>query len=89
MKDNIREADIEELSDMVDSITPKYYVKKRRPDNERLGLIAEDLPEIAITRNPDGSIAGYQPDVVTMLLFGKIKKLTQQVKDLEERMGAL
>lgn len=86
MKDNIVEADINLLSGYLDSVVPKNFVKKRRPNKQEVGIVAEDLPEIARTYDPDGKLAGYRPDVVMILMLAKLKTLQTEVNMLKTQL---
>jgi len=53
------------------------------PDEVRLGFVAEDLPPETQAIDQNGLVTGYSPDVLTALLFAKVRVLEDRVKVLE------
>ncbi len=97
-KENIKDIEVNEALDAFKKLNPIRFNYKGVQDDEHLGFIAEDVPEIVATRNRDAISA---MDIVTLLTKvvqeqqevvreqqETISQLNKRVSDLEKKTQA-
>ena len=87
LKENIREADLEELQAIFDKAVPKCYDRTDVPHKSRLGFVAQDFEGAGVT----GSAHREDQELMTLdysrllaVLWGVCKKLQARVDALEK-----
>ena len=87
LKENIREADLEELQAIFDKAVPKCYDRRDVPHKSRLGFVAQDFEGAGVT----GSAHREDQELMTLdysrllaVLWGVCKKLQARVDALEK-----
>jgi len=85
LKENIQELSAEEAIDALDKLEPVKYNYKREKDEEYVGFIAEDVPDLVATKNKDSMSAMD----VTAVLTKVIKEQQKLIKELQARVEKL
>jgi hypothetical protein len=87
LKDHIKDVS-QETCDKLMQLEPKTYVYKAKPEEQRYGLIAQEvqsiLPELVCT-GPEG-IKGIQYNDMIPLLLLQIKQLRKEVDELKRKI---
>lgn len=86
-KENIGELDANAAFDALDQLQPVIYNYKVLPDDQKVGFIAEDVPEIVATPQRDGLSALDIVAVVTKVVQEQqktIEQLTRRINELEK-----
>ena len=88
LKFDIRPADIDFLK-LISELKIYKYRLKADPETERIGLIADEVPELLQTRNEKGEVVGYDLNKLVTLLLGAIQQLQDEVIMLKKQMSEL
>ncbi len=87
LKENIHSLDIESASSALAALEPVKFSYKTSPEEETLGFIAEDVPELVASKNRDALSTMDIVAVLTKVVQSqqeKITRLKQEVSQLEE-----
>ena len=87
LKQNIREADLEELQAIFDAAAPKCYDRTDVPHKSRLGFVAQDFEGAGVTgtaRREDQELMTLDFSRLTAVLWGVCKRLQARVDALEK-----
>ena len=87
LKENIREADLEELQAILDKAVPKCYDRTDVPHKSRLGFVAQDFEGAGVTgsaHREDQQLMTLDYSRLTAVLWGVCKKLQARVEALEK-----
>ena len=86
LKENIREADLEELQAIFDKAVPKCYDRTDVPHKSRLGFVAQDFEGAGVTGSAHREDQELTLDYSRLLavLWGVCKKLQARVDALEK-----
>ena len=87
LKENIREADLEELQAIFDAATPKCYDRTDVPHKSRLGFVAQDFEGAGVTgtaRREDRELMTLDFSRLTAVLWNVCKRLQARVDALEK-----
>lgn len=86
-KEKIRSLSTEEAFNTLEELTPVKFFYKSQKDEECLGFIAEDVPELVATKNREGMSSMDVVAVLTKVLKEQqktISKLNQRIDELEK-----
>ena len=86
LKQNIREADLEELQAIFDGAAPKCYDRTDVPHKSRLGFVAQDFEGAGVTGTArrEGQELTLDFSRLTAVLWGVCKRLQARVDALEK-----
>ena len=88
VKENIRDADVEEMQEIFDRATPKRYRRKDVELDEQLGFLAQDFEGAGVTgktRRGGEELLTLNYGRLTAVLWGVCKKLQARVEALESK----
>jgi len=84
-KDNITELKTEDAMKTLEGLTPVTYTYKEVPQEQHVGFIAEDVPELVATQDRKGLSS---MDIVSVLTK-VVKEQQETIQKLEQRLLAL
>lgn len=84
-KENIKSLDAEEAMDALDGLEPVKFKYKRNRDEEHVGFIAEDVPDLVATKDRKGMSA---MDVAAVLTKA-VQEQQKTILELRERIAEL
>jgi len=82
-KENIKDLSSQDAIKALKELEPVSYVYKKDPSNQRLGFIAEDVPEIVATKNRKGVAAINFVALLTKVVQDQQKSIVDLTRKLE------
>ena len=84
-KEDIYEAEVLQLANAIDGLTPKYFKYINGNDENNLGFIAQDVLEVLpdAVVNFDKDLLALKMDVITVALVAKCQELERRLALLE------
>jgi hypothetical protein len=91
-KDNIKDLKAEDAMETLQGLNPVTFIYKTTPDENHVGFIAEDVPELVATKDRKGLSSMDVVAVLTKVVkeqHGLIKVLQGKNEKLEQRLLVL
>ena len=84
LKENIRNLTIDAALSALEALEPVQYNYKVDPEDNHLGFIAEDVPDLVASKNRKG----MSPMDVVAVLTKVVQQQQQQIAELKARLDA-
>ncbi len=84
-KENIRDLTIEEAKEALEKLRPTKFNYKVEKEDEYLGFIAEDVPELVATKDRKG----LSPMDVTAVLTKVVQEQQIEIQEQKNKMGSM
>ena len=84
-KDDIRALSVDDALAVLRQLEPVQFVYKTEPDEEYVGFIAEDVPDLVATTDRNG----LAPMDIVAVLTKIVQQQQARIDALEKRLGAL